>query len=76
MKGRLVLGRHTNDRGGCPLLPLFHKFPWSKLGEFGRTTSKDTAKLCSLLRSISPGDPRIRAAQGHWALEGGVWNVG
>lgn len=64
IKGRAQVTREADHCDSLPRVPL------DKLGLRGRTISKDTAKLCSLLSSISPGDPRDKAAQGQWALVG------
>lgn len=52
VKGRAQVTREADHCHSLPRVPL------DKLGWCGRTISEDTAKLCSLLSSISPGDPR------------------
>lgn len=57
-KGQAGQGQGTWDQGGRPLPPLFQELLRSQPSQLGHTISKDTAELCSLFRSIFPGDPR------------------
>lgn len=55
--GVFIKGRAQVTREAAHCHSLL-QVPLDKLGWRGHTISKDTAKLCSLLSSISPGDSR------------------